>query len=252
MNFWQVIMLVVAGLFGGMANAMAGGASLFTFPAMLATGLPVITANASNGFSLLPANSLAAYLDREKLPQRDRSFWVVSVTSLLGGVIGAFLLLLTSPKFFALLVPALIGLATLMFIFSAQIRAALSQLIEGHEHPRLRAVLVFVSGIYGGYFGAGLGVVLMAVLSATAGWELRSTNAFKNVLGFLANFAANLIFVWQGVISWPETLTMMVGTAIGGYAGARLIKVLPAVLVRNVISAAGVVMTATYIYRYWL
>lgn len=252
MNIWQMIMLVGAGILGGMANAMAGGASLFTFPAMLATGLPAITANASNAFSLLPANSLAAFLDREKLPQPDKNFALTGVVSLVGGVIGAFLLLTTPAKLFSDIVPALIGLATAMFIFSKAIRNGMARLIEGHEHPRLRAALVFVSGIYGGYFGAGLGVVLMAVLSATAAWELRTTNAFKNVLGFLANLSANMIFVWQGVISWPETLTMMVGTAIGGFAGAKLVKVLPAAWVRNAISAAGVVMTVIYVKRYWL
>jgi len=252
MNIWLIIMLIGAGILGGMANAMAGGASLFTFPAMLATGLPPIIANASNGFALLPANSLAAYLDRDQLPQRDRVFLVTAIVSLIGGVIGAYLLLTTPAKIFSAIVPALIGIATLMFIFSKAIRAGMKRLIEGDDHPRLRAGLVFVSGIYGGYFGAGLGVVLMAVLSATTHWELRSTNAFKNVLGFLANFSANIIFAWQGVISWPETLTMMVGTALGGFLGTKLVQVLPAALVRNVISAAGVLMTAIYVYRYWL
>lgn len=252
MNFWQGLLLIVAGLFGGMANAMAGGASLFTFPAMLSTGLPPIVANASNGFSLLPANSLAAYLDREKLPVRDGGFWIVLASGVIGGVIGAFLLLFTPAKFFTALVPALIGLATLMFIFSAQIRKGLSVLLDGTEHPRLRMMLIFLAGIYAGYFGAGVGVVIMAVLSATAAWELRTTNAFKNVLGFAANSAGNVIFIWQGVIAWPEALTMMVGTAIGGYLGVKLVKVLPSALVRNVISSAGVLMTAIYVYRFWL
>ena len=252
MYFWQSVLLIVAGLFGGMANAMAGGASLFTFPAMLSTGLPPIVANASNGFSLLPANSLAAYLDREKLPARNGAFWMVIAASVIGGVLGAFLLLFTPAKFFTALVPALIGLATLIFIFSAQIRRGLSRLLDGTEHPRLRMALVFLSGIYAGYFGAGVGVVFMAVLSATAAWELRSTNAFKNVLGFAGNFAGVVIFIWQGVIAWPEALTMMVGTAVGGYVGVRLVKILPSTLVRNVISTAGVVMTAIYVYRFWL
>ena len=252
MYFWQSLLLIIAGVFGGMANAMAGGASLFTFPAMLSTGLPPIVANASNGFSLLPANSLAAYLDREKLPERDGGFWTVLVSGVIGGIIGAFLLLFTPAKFFTALVPALIGLATLMFIFSTQIRKSLSHFLEGTEHPRLRTVLIFFSGIYAGYFGAGVGVVIMAVLSATAAWELRRTNAFKNVLGFAANSAGIVIFIWQGVIAWPEAFTMMLGTAIGGYLGVRLVKVLPSSLVRNVISAAGVVMTAIYVYRFWL
>ncbi len=252
MTVWQCGILVAAGFLGGVANAIAGGASLFTFPAMLSTGLAPIVANASNGFALLPSNSLAAYLDREKMPARDRSFTTNMGLAIVGGIIGAILLLLTPARIFSLVVPALIGIATVIFIFSKAVQRGLQFLIAGDEHPRLRALLVFISCIYGGYFGAGLGVVLMAVLSATSRWELRTTNAFKNILGFTANLAANFIFVWQGVISWPQTLVMIVGTALGGYAGVRLIKVLPAPLVRNVIGAAGVVMTAIYVDRYWL
>ena len=252
MYFWQGVLLVIAGVFGGIANSMAGGASLFTFPAILSTGLPAITANASNGFSLLPANSLAAFMDRDQLPARNNGFWAVMGCAFVGGVLGAFLLLLTPARFFTILVPALIGLATLIFIFSSQIRSGLSKVIEGDEHPRLRAVMVFIAAVYAGYFGAGVGVVFMAILGATTAWGLRTSNAFKNVLGFTANFAGCFVFVWQGLISWPETLTLMSGTVFGAYFGTRLLKVLPVTLVRNVIAGAGVLMTAIYVYRFWL
>ena len=252
MYFWQGVLLVTAGVFGGIANSMAGGASLFTFPAILSTGLPAITANASNGFSLLPANSLAAFMDREQLPARDNGFWPVTGCAFVGGVLGAFLLLITPARFFTILVPALIGLATLIFIFSSQIRSGLSKVMSGDEHPQLRAVMVFVAAAYAGYFGAGVGVVFMAVLGATTAWGLRTTNAFKNVLGFTANVAGCFVFVWQGLISWPETLTLMSGTVVGAFIGTKLLKVLPVTIVRNVIAWAGVMMTAIYIYRFWL
>ncbi len=252
MNYWQSALLVVAGVFGGIANSMAGGASLFTFPAILSTGLPAITANASNSFSLLPANSLAAFMDREQLPARNNGFWEVIACAGVGGVLGAFLLLLTPGRFFTMLVPALIGLATVIFIFSAHIRVGLAKIIEGEDHPRLRALLVFIAAAYAGYFGAGVGVVFMAVLGATTAWGLRTTNAFKNVLGFIANVAGCFVFIWQGLISWPETLTLMSGTVAGAYIGTRLLKVLPITLVRNVIACAGVLMTAVYVYRFWL
>ena len=252
MSFWQGVLLVTAGIFGGIANSIAGGASLFTFPAILSTGLPAITANASNGFSLLPANSLAAFIDREKLPARDNGYWVVTGCAFVGGVVGALLLLFTPAKFFTILVPALIGLATLIFIFAAHIRAGLAKIIEGDEHPRLRAALVFIGAIYAGYFGAGVGVMFMAILGATTAWGLRTTNAFKNVLGFTANVAGCLVFVWQGLIAWPETLTLMSGTVVGAYLGTQLVKILPSSLVRKVIACAGVLMTAIYVYRFWL
>ena len=252
MNFLQGIILVTAGVFGGIANSIAGGASLFTCPAMLGADLPAIVANASNTFSLLPANSLAAFMDREKLPPRDVGFWAVAGLAFVGGVVGALLLLFTPARFFTMLVPALIGLATIIFIFSAQIRMGLAKLIAGNEHPRLRAVLVFIGAIYAGYFGAGVGVMFMAILGATTPWDLRTTNAFKNVLGFTANVAGCFVFIWQGLISWPETLTLMSGTVVGAYFGTQLVKVLPTTLVRNIIAYAGLVMTAIYVYRFWL
>ncbi len=252
MNYWQYVLLVIAGIFGGIANSMAGGASLFTFPAMLSTGLPAIIANASNGFSLLPANCLAAIMDRDKLPARQFGFWLAQGLAFVGGVLGAFLLLYTPARFFTLLIPALIGLATVTFIFAAQLRASLGRLIAGDDHPRLRAALVFIAAVYAGYFGAGVGVVFMAILGATTAWGLRTTNAFKNVLGFTANVAGCFVFVWQGLIAWPETLTLMLGTVLGAYIGTRLLKVLPITLVRNFIACAGVVMTAIYVFRFWL
>lgn len=252
MTTWQIVMLVAAGALGGMANAMAGGASIITFPAMLATGLPPITANASNAFSLMPANALAAFIERDQIPERNKSFALTTGAALLGGLIGAGLLLTTPAKFFSVIVPVLIGLATAIFYFSKAIRNILTRLIDGHEHPRLRTGLLFLAAIYGGYFGAGVGVMMMAVFSATATWELRSINALKNLLSFVTNFSANIFFVWMGVISWPETLTMMSGSAVGGIVGIRLVRLLPTHWVRNAISIAGVVMTLIYAEHYWL
>ena len=252
MNIGAMGLLVGAGFLGGLANAMAGGASLFTFPALLASGLSPVTANASNAFALLPSNSIAAWVDREKLPARTASNMVTFFCAMLGGIIGATLLIYTPAKFFELLIPALIGTATLMFIFSKALQRGLVQLLGVGEHRKLSASLMFLSGIYGGYFGAGLGVVMMAVLGATTVWEMRMNNAFKNVLNVAANTTAAVVFVATGLIAWHETLIMILGTALGGYLGGRLVKVLPAKWVRLGICCSGVVMTVIYIKRYWL
>jgi uncharacterized protein len=252
MNIASVALLVAAGFMGGLANALAGGASLFTFPALLASGLSPITANASNAFALLPANSMAAWADAEKIPPRNATTLTILACSMVGGILGGVLLLETSARFFQLMVPALIGLATVMFIFGKGLQRSLARLLGASEHPKLCALLVFFSGIYGGYFGAGLGVVLMAVLSATTVWEMRMTNAYKNILNVGANGMANVLFVAMGMIAWHETLIMILGTAVGGYMGGKLVKVLPAHLVRIGICWSGVVMTAIYVYRYWL
>ena len=251
MTSFAIVILLVLGFLGGIANSVAGGASLFTFPALLATGLPPIIANASNAFALLPANWLGVYGDHEKLPSHSRWFFVACAAALAGGTAGAVLLLITPAKTFGEVVPALIGLATLIFAFAKPIRRFVSKLIHGDDHPKLRAGLIAAFSIYGGYFGAGLGVMLMAVLESTTPWDLRRCNAFKNLLGFLTNLAAIVIFLRQGIISWPETLVMMTGTAAGGFTGAKLVKILPASVVRFVIILAGSAMTAFSIYRYW-
>src|ERR1700742_2013813 len=115
MAFWTVALLVAAGILGGLANSIAGGASLITFPAMMSLGLSPVTANATNSFALLPGNGLGAIADRESFPPRTPLFWAAIMVAVLGGLCGAFLLLATSTKVFSLLVPALIGAATLIF-----------------------------------------------------------------------------------------------------------------------------------------
>lgn len=249
---WQIIMLVVAGVFGGMANAMAGGASLFTFPAMLATGLSPIIANATNSFALLPGNSIGAFSDRGQIPAADKHFWSALILAAFGGLVGALLLLATSPKVFELLVPALIGAATFIFIFAKQVRAALMSMIHGTEHPKLRLALVWLAAIYNGFFGAGVGVIFISVLLATGHEELRKANAFKNLLSFTSNIGGVVIFLLSAKISWPQGIVLMLGAALGGFIGGNLIKVLPSHVVRGIIGTCGCVMTAVYVYRFWL
>ena len=252
MTIYTVGILLCAGFFGGLANSVAGGASLVTFPALLAIGLPPIVANASNTLALLPGNLLGAFGDHLKLPPRDKWFFGGMLAAVSGGLVGAVLLLISSNAFFSIIVPALIGMATLIFAFAKAIQRGLSRLLGGSDNPLLRNCLLFPTAIYGGYFGAGMGVMFMALFGATSHFDVRQANANKNVLGFLTNLAAVVIFVWQDVISWPETFVMLPATAVGGYSGARLIRVLPAVVVRATIITVGAVMTAIYVYRYWL
>lgn len=253
MQLWTIALLIAAGILGGLANSMAGGASLFTFPAMLSVGLSPVTANATNSFALLPGNGLGALADRESFPPRTTLFWAALAAAVLGGLCGALLLLATSTRIFGLLVPALIGGATLIFTFSKQIRGALTKALAGAEaHPSLRLVLLYVAAIYNGYFGAGVGVIFLAMLTATGHEELRMANAFKNALAFISNIGGVLIYLLSGAISFPHGFIMMIGAAIGGIAGGRLVKVLPPQLVRNIITICGCVMTCVYVYRYWL
>ncbi len=247
------MLLVLSGFLGGIANSMAGGATLFTFPALLAAGLPPIIANASNAMAVTSSNGVGFLSDLKKLPPRDFGFWMSVGVAIVGGGLGAWLLLVTPEKTFTKSVPALIGVATLLFAFSKQIQKFLSDMLGGrHDHPKLRQVFLFPVAIYGGYFGAGAGVIILSALSTTSSLELRSLNALKNLFSVLVNVTAIVFFIWFGLIAWPQTFLMMIGTITGGLVGIRLTKVLPTSTVRFVITACGVLMTAIYVWRYWL
>ncbi len=253
MTTQTILWLLAAGFLGGIANSMAGGASLFTFPALLFAGLPPIVANASNALAVTSSNGVGFLSDLKKLPPRDMAFWMSVGVAIVGGGFGAGLLLMTTEKTFTNSVPALIGIATLLFAFSKPIQRFLARMLGGGtDHVRLRQVMLFPVAIYGGYFGAGAGVIILSALSATSSMELRSLNALKNMFAFLMNMSAIVFFVWFGLIDWPHTFVMMIGTLSGGFAGIKLTKQLPSAVVRNVIVICGVLMTMIYVYKYWL
>jgi uncharacterized protein len=251
MTTTTVLLLLIAGFLGGIANAMAGGASLITFPAMMAAGLSPIPANASNTVAVVFGNIMGAWTERRKRPAFDGTMLAACGAALVGGVLGAVLLLNTPETVFVLIVPALIGMATLIFAFSRSIQTALAGR-NAFMDDHLRTGLVLPAAVYGGYFGAGLGVIFMAVLSATSKWELRTTNAAKNILGVLTNAAAIVVFVFQNVISWPETLVMMAGCIAGGFAGAKALGFVSAATMRKAIIVVGSAMTVYYAWRYWV
>jgi uncharacterized protein len=245
-----VIILLCAGLLGGMANAMAGGASLVTFPAMMAAGLAPIPANASNAVAVVCGNIVGAWADRHKFPEMGQGILLTCVAAVAGGVVGAVLLLLTPEYLFERIVPALIGSATLIFACSKHIQGWVTQYF-GTRSELLRTGLVFPAATYGGYFGAGLGVILLSVLSATSAWELRTTNALKNLLGVLANVAAIMVFVGKGIVVWPETLVMAAACIAGGYFGAKALTVISSATMRTAITVIGTLMTAYYAWVFW-
>ncbi|MFO1035018.1 MAG: sulfite exporter TauE/SafE family protein [Hyphomicrobiales bacterium] len=252
MNLGTSLVLFGAGLLGGAVNAVAGGATFFTFPAFMAAGLPAIWANASSSVALTPGNLGGLLSERAQLPAFDRSLKAQLALAMLGGGIGALLLLYTSDRVFAALVPALIGVATLVFAVSRPLQDYLRTQTGGtHHHPRWRLALFLPTAIYGGYFGAGMGVVMMALFSVTSDWSVRSANAVKNMMGAAVNWVAIVIFTLQGVVAWPQTLVMLTGALIGGYAGGRLLRVVPAPWIRGFVVAMGLVMTVYYAGKYW-
>lgn len=251
---WDIgLLLFAAGILGGAINAVAGGATLFTFPALMAAGLSPIAANASSSVALTPGHLSGVLSERRQLPAFDGGLWLHVVIAAVGGGAGAILLLWTPDKVFTALVPLLIGVATLIFAFSKQIQTLLRPAdASHHDTPLARQITLVPTAIYGGYFGAGMGVMLMAVFSMTSPWAVRTANAVKNLLGAAANWAAIVIFVVQGVIAWPQTVIMLLGAVIGGFTGGKLLSIVPVIWIRRFVIAMGVLMTCVYAYRYWL
>jgi uncharacterized membrane protein YfcA len=252
-----VALLAGAGLVGGVANAIAGGATLITFPAMLASGIPPVIANASNAVAVTPGHFIAAIADRERMPALDRRFLLLIVLSLLGAAIGAVLLLLTTDRTFILLVPLLVGAATLIFAFSRQIQEAIGgRKRKGQKRGKSRGflaeILIIPATIYGGYFGGGLGVMLLAILAVIGIRDVRAANVMKNLLATAVSAVTIAIFIWKGVVDWPHTLVMLAGAACGGFLGGWLVRVLSPAAVRATVITAGAAITLYYALRYWL
>jgi uncharacterized membrane protein YfcA len=252
----HTVILVLAGLVGGTLSAVIGGASLLTFPALLATGIPPVNAAACNLAALVPCNFLAALADRTQLPPLNRSFGALVFGSVAGAGLGAALLLLTPQRVFAGLVPLLLGFATILFAYAGRITTWLREraMRLGGAEPRLGAtnlrILLPVS-IYGGYFGAGVGVLLLAVLSIGTGGDYRSANVTKNLVTSLNSTVAAGVMIAQGAVYWPQTLAMMSGAVAGGLIGSWLARVLPRQLIRILIIAVGALLTALFARLYW-
>ena len=253
MTLVQIILLFAAGLAGGTVNAIAGGATFFTFPAMLAVGLPPVVANASNTVALWPASLTAALAERKELwANRDmaKTFLVIAMV---GGLVGALLLLVTSNEEFKVLVPFLLLLATVVFAGSGRLLKWLRRRAPAPAQPRLNhpAILATIGfcAVYGGYFAAGIRIMMMSGLTLAGIEQLHLANALKNLLAAAINGVAVVVFVASGIVDWPSSLVMLAGALCGGFMGARLARRIPAQALRTVVITVGSLLTAWYFWR---
>jgi uncharacterized membrane protein YfcA len=257
MEIQTILMLFVAGLFGGVMAAMVGGASVITFPVLLAIGLNPVVATASNLIAVSPGNFSAALADRSQLPPFDRNFVGLVFASVVGALVGAVLLLATPTRLFEVLIPLLLGFATVLFACAGRITDWLRARARarGGREPRMSVtsipVLLPIS-VYGGYFGAGVGVLLLGVLSVATAGDYRSANVAKNLVTSLNTFVAAFYFAAQGAVSWPPTLVMMAGCVIGGLCGAHFARIVPQQAMRVVVVVVGLALTLAFAWRYWL
>ena len=247
-------MLFAAGIAGGSLASMVGGASLVTFPAFLAAGLPPITATASNITAVVPANIVAVVLDRSLLPPIGRPLFGLLAASVVGAVIGGFLLLHTPHRVFEVLIPVLLGFATVIFAFSTQISEWLRARRSAGEDSKMSVTslpLLLPISVYGGYFGAGVGILLLGALSVVAKGDYREANAIKNLVAAINTVVVVIYFVVTGAVSWPETAVMAVGAVIGGLFGGKLGSLVSPRTMKIIVVTIGAALTAAYAWRYW-
>jgi uncharacterized membrane protein YfcA len=245
-TFLQMAAVLLAGVAAGAINAVVGSGTLITFPTLLAVGLPPITANVSNTLGLVPGSmSGAVGYRRELTGQRDRLLRL-GVASTLGGVTGAVLLLVLPATAFDAIVPVLITLGCVLVVLQPAIsrRVAARAAARGVERPEHGAVwvwvLVYAAGVYGGYFGAAQGVLLMAILGVGLTETMQRNNATKNVLALLVNLVAAIVFLFVAHIDWTAAALIAVGSVIGGQIGATVGRRLPSWALRGFIVVVGV------------
>jgi uncharacterized protein len=244
------LLLFGAGVLAGAMNAAAGGGSFITIPAMVSVGLPSVAANASSTVALLPGTLASAWAWRrdfrsfEGVPLRTMVF-----ISLGGGLAGALLLLATPQRAFDALLPWLLLVATLVFAFGAQLGAALRRWVAIGPGMVLGAQVVL--SVYAGYFGGGVGIMLLAVWSVLGGLDIKAMSALRTLLVSAANAVAVLCFAAAGPVRWPETVVMGGAAIIGGYAGAGLARRVPGPVLRRFVIAFGVATTALFFWRAW-
>ncbi len=251
----NTVLLIVAGLLAGVMNAVAGGGTFLTFPALVFIGIPSVPANQTSTIAVFPGQCASFWAYRKILAAQTRTVVVLGVTSLLGGAMGAIILLYTSTPAFDLLVPWLLLGATLMFAFGNRLRRSLGlRLVSvsgeiGWGALRKAAVLQLVIGIYGGFYGAGAGILELAVLDMLGLENIHLANALKVILTTAFNTLAVVIFLAVGKIYWTAAFILGAATIVGGYGGAWIAQKLPPAWVRGFVMVVGAAMTVYFFLR---
>jgi uncharacterized membrane protein YfcA len=246
-----IAFLFLAGVLGGALNSVAGGGSFVAFPALLFTGVPPIPANATNTIALWTAAAASGGAYRNRLDVPRRVLGPLLAASLVGGLAGAFLLLKTPAHTFMRVLPWLTLGATLLFAFGKKLAGNRGSIVE---HDASSAALAGAAAfqlavaVYGGYFGGGMGIVMLAMLATLGMTDIHAMNALKSVMGFVINGVAVIAFVVARAIYWKQGIIMIVGGIAGGYLGAHYAQKMPQAWIRTFVVLVGAGMT---VYFFW-
>ena len=246
---WTHFWLFIAAFFAGVLNSVAGGGSFLTFPALIFGGVNPIVANATSTVALFPASFVSAWAYRRELFSSKLALpiQILVPLSILGGWIGAVLLIKTSQSTFVGLIPYLLLFATLVFTFGKNISAFLQEKLR--VGPGTLLILQFLVAIYGGYFGGGIGILMLAMMTLSGIKNIHAMNAMKTLLAGSMNAAAVGYFLFAHTIDWSASFTMVVGSILGGYIGAVQAQKIDAILLRRFIVGVAFAMTFYFFYK---
>jgi uncharacterized membrane protein YfcA len=254
MTLLQASLLFGSAMLAGMINSIAGGGTLITFPTLVWVGLSEKIANATSTVALVPGAWSSLWGYRDEMRNTPHRFFVLVIPSLIGGILGAVLLKWTPPTIFAALVPFLVLFATLLFMVQEPVQRWL-RTSEATHHPVTTRWLVgaafyqFLVAVYGGYFGAGIGILMLAVLGLMGLSNIHQMNGLKNIFGSMINSVAAIYFIIVGLVDWPAALIMMAGAIIGGYGAAGLARKLGQKFVRRAVIVIGFAMTISLLFK---
>ncbi|MHB0973400.1 MAG: sulfite exporter TauE/SafE family protein [Thiobacillus sp.] len=247
MDIWHGLLLAGAGALGGAANAIAGGGTFFTFPALLAAGVPPVAANASNSLAIWPGHALALLSYGEELGRQRAGLPRLMAAAVGGGAIGGWLMVHSTDRHFMQAVPWLLLFATLAFAFKRRMLSFSRRLFSArHGKGPLALVLTFALGVYGGYFNAGLGIMLLATLTLSGIEDAHELNGVKNLLATGITTVSLILLVASGVIAWIPAGMTLLGAVFGGVLGGRLARRIPQSWLEGTVIGLGSLLTVAY------
>ena len=249
------ILLFLAAVLAGALNSVAGGGSFFTFPALVLIGMPPVNANATNTVVLWPGSLASVGAYRKELATEKHRLLVYGGVSLLGGVLGAMLLLRTEQSTFQKLIPYLLLVATLLFTFGGTVAARITSRFQITHNLSSQAkigilFLQLLIAIYGGYFGGGIGILMLALLAMMGMENIHAMNALKTVLATCINGMAVIVFIAAGAVIWSKALFMISGAILGGYGGAYYAQKINPIWVRRFVTLTGSLLTIYFFKKY--
>lgn len=253
MEVLDLIFAFLAAIAAGIINAIAGGGTLVTFPVLTAIGISPVAANVTNTVALCSGLLSGTYAQRKDFQAQKKRLWKILPVGIAGGIAGGLILLNTSEKSFNALIPYLILMATILLAIQVPVKNWIAARIEKHVHQKHSSlfmyVLIFLAAIYGGYFGAGLGIILMAVLGLVIDDSLTSLNVLKQAISFCINVAAAIYFAFSGEVIWMVALVMTAGAITGGLIGGKLAGKLKPEILRWIVVFIGLIVATIYFLR---